>query len=167
MSLDRKLTNASDIIPLTLTIWRYTTSINSSPSGTGLVGFLVCLHSSLCWNLLYPIIPALRPIALSYATRGAALTPKGTAMGGFNGYSKGGSHVYSNNMSRSGNGRSFAHAKKLDIDEIPLRTINSSEGHHTSIGAGSNDEEGDVDSTRGMQNTRTIQVTQEFEIVGR
>ena len=49
---------------------------------------------------------------------------------------------------------------------MPLRPISSREGNHTSIGAGSHEEDG-VEAAGMPPNPRIIQVTQEIHVVGR
>ncbi|KAK3646443.1 hypothetical protein LTR56_008541 [Elasticomyces elasticus] len=120
------------------------------PSGTGLVGFLVFLDASLCWNLIYPTIPCLRPTALSYATGGVKATMGSTSASR--------SHNLSNNERRTTG--MFSQSKRLETDEVPLRPLDSRDDQHTSSVAASN--EGD----NHMQLTppQTIRITQEYEV---
>ncbi|KAK5678204.1 hypothetical protein LTS10_009374 [Elasticomyces elasticus] len=139
-----------DLVLLSFASSQYSSSIPNSPSGTGLVGFLVFLDASLCWNLIYPTIPCLRPTALSYATGGVKATMGSTSASR--------SHNLSNNERRTTG--MFSQSKKLETDEVPLRPLDSRDDQHTSSVAASN--EGD----NHMQLTppQTIRITQEYEV---
>lgn len=133
-------------------ISQYPSSIRNKPSGTGLVEFLVFLDSSLCWNLIYPTIPCLRPTALSCATGGVKATMKSTSASR--------SHNISDNERRSAG--LFSQSKKLETDEVPLRPMASREGNYTSVAASN---EGEGETTSHMQSSsRTIKVTQEYGV---
>ena len=155
-SLIQQLIASRDFIPIGFIIWQSSSSFSNAPSGTGLVGFIVALHSSLCWDLIYPTIPCLRPTALSYATGGLKDTGQGSS-GGSRGYPGGYASGHSRRANKSGTFPS-SHSKGMDADEVPLRPIPSREGHYASASAGY---EGDGASG----NSRSIHVTQEYHVV--
>ena len=143
-----------DLVLLCLVISQYTSSMRNKPSGTGLVGFLVFLNSSLCWNLISPTIPCLRPTALSYATGGVKATIGSSSASR--------SYNISNNERRSTG--IFSQSKILQTDEMPLRPIASrSERNHTSVAPSNEDEE--TTTTHVQQSEpRRIRITQEFQV---
>ncbi|KAK3113091.1 hypothetical protein LTR53_009939 [Teratosphaeriaceae sp. CCFEE 6253] len=144
-----------DLVLLGIVISQYTHSFPSKPSGTGLVGFLVSLDSSLCWTLIYPTIPCLRPTALSYATGGVKATV------GSNSASR------SYNISHPSSHRTtelFSQSKRLDTDEVPLRpVVADAEGNHTNVAAGNHEREETV-SNHASSDPRSIRITHEYQV---
>ncbi|KAK3076061.1 hypothetical protein LTR53_000001 [Teratosphaeriaceae sp. CCFEE 6253] len=120
-----------DIVLLGLVVSQYSSSARSNSSGTGLVGFIVSLDSLLCWDLIYPTIPCLRPTALSYATGGVKAT-----IG-----SDSGSRTYNTSHNERRSTELFSQSKKLETDEVPLRPMASREGNQTSVAASNIGEE--------------------------
>ncbi|KAK0258365.1 hypothetical protein LTR91_026580, partial [Friedmanniomyces endolithicus] len=104
-----------DFVFFSLIIWQYTFSSRHRSSGVGLVGFLVSLNASLCWNLIYPTIPCLRPTALSYATGGVKASSG----------SRSSTRNYDVSHSFRGNYARFSEGRQMEGDEIPLRPIDS------------------------------------------
>lgn len=151
-----QLTLCRDFVPVALAIWLYTSSIHDGSSGTGLVNFLTALEASLCWDLIYPTIPCLRPTALSYATGGvkATQTRGGSSRTPTYGISHG---------SRNHTGQ-FSSSKQLETDELPLRPIASREGNYTSVGVSNEDTSESTHTTYAPAGSGSIQVRQEVEI---
>lgn len=142
--------SSRDIVPLSLALRQYTSSIASEPSGTGLVGLIVFLHCSLFWSVLYPTIPSLRPTALSYATGGVVATPTGSGVA---------SQTYGAGSDKRTTSKSLSSGKEMEIDEIPLRPITSREGNYTSVTASR-----DLDAARGGAGTGGVEIMHEVKV---
>jgi hypothetical protein len=65
------LTRHRNVVTLIVMLWSYTSSMNNSPDGTGLVGLEICLQVLLGWSLICPTIPCMRSLAMRFTTGGA------------------------------------------------------------------------------------------------